>query len=70
MTLIDRFASEKGRRLYIETLAAQRLVSGNHELAEQLTTHAELIAVSAGQTLIAQEADDNDIYFILDFATK
>ncbi len=65
MTLIDRFTGRRGRRLYVETCAAQRLVSGNRELAEELADCSEVIAVSAGQTLIAQEADDNDIYFIL-----
>jgi CRP/FNR family transcriptional regulator, cyclic AMP receptor protein len=65
MTLIERFTGARGRRLYVETLAAQRLVSGNAELAEQLADHAEIIAIYAGQTLISQEAEDNDIYFIL-----
>jgi CRP-like cAMP-binding protein len=44
---------------------AQRLVSGNHELAEELADRAEVLAVSAGRTLISQGADDTDIYFIL-----
>src|SRR6516164_6786624 len=61
MTLLDRFIGEKGRRSRVEALVAQRLVSGNHELADR----AEVPAVSAGRTLISQGADDNDIYFIL-----
>jgi len=46
-------------------LADQRLVSGNRELAEDLADRAEVLAVPAGQTLISQGAEDNDIYFIL-----
>jgi CRP/FNR family transcriptional regulator, cyclic AMP receptor protein len=65
MTILDRFTGATGRRLYIETLAVQRLISGNRELAEELAERAELLEVYAGQTLIVQEADDNDIYFIL-----
>jgi CRP-like cAMP-binding protein len=65
MTLLDRFLGEKGRRFRVEALAAQRLVSGNHELAEELADRSEVVAVSAGRTLISQGADDNDIYFIL-----
>ena len=65
MTLFDRFRGEGGRRLCVEALAAQRLVSGNRELAEDLADRAEVLAVPAGQTLISQGAEDNDIYFIL-----
>jgi hypothetical protein len=61
MTPLDRFTGERGRRLCVEALAAERLVSGNCDLADC----AEVLAVSAGQTLISQGADDNDIYFIL-----
>lgn len=55
----------RGARGFRETFAAQRLVSGNRELAEELTDRAEVLAVSAGQTLISQGADDTEIYFIL-----
>ena len=65
MTLLDPFRGERGRCLFVEALAAQRLVSGNRELAEDLADRAEALAVPAGQTLISQGAEDNDIYFIL-----
>src|SRR3984885_8645799 len=65
MTLLDRFRGEGGRRLCVEALEAQRLVSGNRKLAEDLADRAEVLAVPAGQTLISQGAEDNDIYFIL-----
>ena len=65
MTLLERFTGEGGRPRCVEALAAQGLVSGNRKLAEELVDCAEVIVVSAGQTLIAQGADDNGIYFIL-----
>ena len=65
MTLLDRFTGETGRRFREDALAAQRLVTGNRELAEELADRAEVLSVSAGQTLISQGADDTDIYFIL-----
>jgi CRP/FNR family transcriptional regulator, cyclic AMP receptor protein len=65
MTLLDRFTGERGWHLCVEAIAPQRLVSGNRKLAEELADRAEVLAVSAGQTLISQGADDNEIYFIL-----
>lgn len=62
--MIDRFIGDKGQRLRVEAFSSQKLVSGNRGLAEELARRAELIAVPAGNTLIEQEADDNDIYFI------
>ena len=46
MTLLDRFRGEGGRRLCVEALAAQRLVSGNRELAEDLANRAEVLGRS------------------------
>jgi CRP/FNR family transcriptional regulator, cyclic AMP receptor protein len=65
MTLLDTFTGERGRHFCVEALAAQRLVSGNRKLAEELADCAEVLAIAAGQTLISQGADDNEIYFIL-----
>ena len=65
MRLLDRLTIKTGRRRCVEALAAQGLVSGNCELAEELADRAKALAVSAGQTLILQGADDNAIYFIL-----
>ena len=58
MTLLDRFRGDGGRCLFLEALAAQRLVSGDHQLAEDLADRAEALAVPAGQTLISQGAED------------
>ena len=55
MTLLDPFRGERGRCHFVEALAAQRLVSGNRELAEDLADCAEALAVPAGQTLISRE---------------
>jgi CRP-like cAMP-binding protein len=61
----DRFMGAAGRRFRAQALATQRLVCGNRELSEELADRVEVRAVSAGQMLISQGADDNDIYFIL-----
>jgi CRP-like cAMP-binding protein len=63
MTQFSRFTGERGWRLRVEALAAQRLVSGNRELAKELADRAEVVAVSTGQS--SQGADDSEIYFIL-----
>lgn len=63
--MIARFQGESGRRLRIETLLSQKMVSGNRELAEALDEKAELIEVSAGESIITQGDFTNDIYFIL-----
>jgi CRP/FNR family transcriptional regulator, cyclic AMP receptor protein len=65
MMLLDQFTGETGRSFRIEALAAQRLVSGNRALAEELADRVEILTVSAGQTLISQGANDSDIYFVL-----
>lgn len=63
--MIDRFLGEGGRRLRVEAMRGQRLVSGNGALAEELSDTAELIAVPRGQVLIQQDGDDNDVYFVI-----
>ena len=44
---------------------SQKLVVGNHMLAEELADKAELSTVSPGSTLIEQGGADNGIFFIL-----
>jgi CRP/FNR family cyclic AMP-dependent transcriptional regulator len=60
--VIERFQSQATLE---DALMSQRLVRGHRRLAEELSKSAELAGVSAGQVLIEQGADDNDIYFIL-----
>lgn len=63
--MIDRFLGEGGRRLRVEALRGQKLVSGNAALAEELADAVELIAMAKGQVLIQQDGLDNDVYFII-----
>jgi CRP/FNR family cyclic AMP-dependent transcriptional regulator len=63
--VIERFEGESGRQLRAEVLAAQRMVCGNRALAEELADRVRLRAPKAGEALIEQDADDNEVYFIL-----
>ncbi len=62
--MIDRFTGDKGQQLRIEAFTSQKLVVGNRALAEELARRAEMMPVHAGDTLIEQNADDTDIFFI------
>lgn len=63
--MIDRFLGENGRHRRVEALRAQKLVSGDTTLAEELADAASVIALEKGQVLIQQDADDNEVYFII-----
>ena len=63
--MIDRFAGDPGRRLRTVALSQQKIVTGNQALAVELADAVELLQLDAGQPLIQQDADDNDIYFII-----
>lgn len=63
--MIDRFLGEKGRRLRIEAFLTQKLVLGDKVLAEELAERAELVPIPAGDTVIEQNGEDNDIFFIV-----
>ncbi|WP_250514404.1 TIR domain-containing protein [Caballeronia sp. INDeC2] len=61
----ERFEGEAGRRRLIEALREQRTVAGNEQLATDLANLLELVDIKAGDALIEQGADDNDMYFLL-----
>lgn len=63
--MIHRFEGPNGRRLLLEALLAQKVVRGNQDLAKEIAEKATLRALSAAETLIVQEAADNDIYLVL-----
>lgn len=63
--MIERFEGQSGRRLRIEAFTTQRMVVGNRLLAEELADRVQLRALDAGEILIEQGANDNDIYFVL-----
>jgi len=53
------------KAVLVESLLAQRIVQGNHELAEQLASRGQLVECQAGVNLIEQGASDRDVYFLL-----
>lgn len=63
--MIDRFTGEAGRRILLEALKDQKLVAGNGELAELIAASGELVGVKAGDSIIQQGGDDNDVFFIV-----
>jgi CRP/FNR family transcriptional regulator, cyclic AMP receptor protein len=63
--MIERFEGVSGRRLRADALAAQKMVCGNRALAEELADRVQLRALKAGEALIEQDADDNEVYFVL-----
>jgi predicted nucleotide-binding protein len=63
--MITRFQGTKGCSVLVETLKGQTTLNGNVAAAEFIAKNAELIEVPAGQQLITQGADDNDMYFIV-----
>lgn len=62
--MIEKYLGEKGRRLRLEALATQKIVVGAPDICEALEPHVEPLAIAAGDVLITQDADDNDVYFI------
>lgn len=62
--MLERFIGGEGKDLRIESFCAQTIVRGDVQLAEALAEAAEMIEVDAGGTLIEQNGEDDDIYFI------
>jgi len=63
--MIKRFEGAAGRAALEDALSQQRLVLGNDALASRLADVGSLLDVAAGQVLITQGAQDNDVYFII-----
>lgn len=61
----QRFEGEAGRRLLIETVRDQKIVSGVNALAEEIVALGSPTDVKAGTTIIRQGGEDNDIFLIL-----
>ncbi len=62
--MLERFMGDGGKDLRIESFGAQTIVRGDVQLAEALAEVAEMLEVDAGITLIEQNGEDDDIYFI------
>lgn len=62
--MLHRFEGDAGKRLRLEALAAQKMVAGNRELAEQLDSRIKLRMLKTDELLIEQNGSDNDVYFV------
>jgi len=63
--MIERFDGDAGRRLLIDALTKQKMVSGNAPLAETLVELVTLRELAPGEVLIAEDAADNELYLVL-----
>lgn len=63
--VLSRFRGDSGRSRLIDAICQQALVLGDRELAAQFATTAIVRELAAGETLIHQDAGDNDLYLVL-----
>lgn len=63
--MIERFEGDRGRHLLAEALVDQGIVNGSVELATKLLEVAQLREIDSGNILITQDAEDNDIFFVI-----
>lgn len=63
--MLERFCGEDGRDLRIEAFLSQTLVGRDPSLAGELSDIAELVEYDVGETLIEQNAEDDDIFLII-----
>ena len=63
--MIERFEGETGKRRLSEAITEQVIVHGNAVIANQLADVSKLQELNAGDVLIAQDGEDNDIFFVL-----
>jgi CRP/FNR family cyclic AMP-dependent transcriptional regulator len=61
----NRFTGDPGKRILLETLKEQKIVAGDTELAEQISSMGEVISVATGSAIIHQGDGDNDVYLIV-----
>lgn len=63
--MIERFEGEIGRRLFSDVMRRQIIIQGDDTSADQLMSSSQLEEYNTGEVLIAQQGDDNHIFFIL-----
>ena len=63
--MIERFEGVEGRRLFINELLTQTIVLNDSDMASALADASELRELAAGDVLIKQDGEDNDIFFII-----
>ncbi|AAK24667.1 cyclic nucleotide-binding protein [Caulobacter vibrioides] len=63
--MLERYQGEDGRRLRVEAALDSKLAKGNQALAEAIADVATLRQFKAGQALIEQGGDDNQVYILI-----
>ena len=63
--MIKRFEGENGKRLLADVLADQGIVNGDRNVATEILNVAQLRELNSGEVLITQDAEDNDIFFVI-----
>jgi predicted nucleotide-binding protein len=61
----QRFTGAAGMRNLVDALMQQRIVTGNEKLAHHLAERVEVLDVEPGETIIEQEDEATDIFFVL-----
>jgi len=61
----SRFEGPDGQRRLIATLQSCFLVEHNEKLAQRFVEVGDLVSFAAGKPIISQDAEDNDVFFIL-----
>lgn len=63
--MIEKFQGDAGKELKLEALVTQSIVAHDRALAEELADIIELVELEAGQVLLEQNGEDDDIFFII-----
>lgn len=63
--LLARYEGEKGKRLRVQSALDSRMVGGNATLAEKVAECATLRTFAAGDHLIEQGGDDNQVFILI-----
>ncbi len=63
--MIERFAKAGGSENLLDALRAQKLVCGDASLAQEIADVGTLLEVTPGTSIITQNTEDTDVFFIL-----
>ncbi|MDR9782146.1 TIR domain-containing protein [Rhizobium redzepovicii] len=63
--MLERFLGAEGFDLRVESFLTQMIIGRDEALAKELAEIVELLELDAGHTLIEQNGEDNDIFFII-----
>jgi len=63
--MIDRFSGEAGRANLMEALLRQEIVANDNAVAEKLARAGQLVEFKVNETIVEQNGNDTEVYFIL-----